>query len=314
MNPTHNKQLTFVTSPLSLTSTPSKSSTTFNGLSCRRSLTPSLFTKITPAKRQNRAARIFALGSAPTPEDKKDDDESDKDESTDKPDESNHENEGVDEVTADDILNSPSFLKKKLELVSKELIETKNEIESSETLLDAEKQRYVRLAADFENYRRRSIEDLRQSESKSTAKVCKEILAVLDNFERASAAVTPSNEKEEGIVNSFTSINKQLLDALVRLKVEPVNAIGQVFDPEVHEAIQRLESGEYFEDVVCQQYTRGYKIGDTLIRAAVVGVSAGPGPADGESPVAEDDSEPVVEENEGAAVKKEEAQQAADGL
>lgn len=228
----------------------------------------------------------------------------------------------AEEVTADDILNSPSFLKKKLELVQKELIELKSGGDKADEALNEEKQRYVRLVADFENYRRRSVEDIRQQDAKSTAKVCKEILNVLDNFERANKAVKPETEAEQKIVNSYQSISKQLLDALVRLKVEPIDAIGTVFDPQMHEAIQRMESNEYAEDVVCQQYSRGYQIGETLIRAAVVGVSIGPGPADGEgsAPAGDDaespaaDAEPEAPEMAANQKVKEEVQQAADGL
>lgn len=266
-------------------------------------------------------ARFFALGASPPPpppadkEGESGDASEEGDGSEDATNDAQEKSQGSEEVTADDILNSPSFLKKKLELVQKELIELKSEADEAEEILNEEKQRYVRLAADFENYRRRSVEDVRQQDAKSTAKVCKEILSVLDNFERATKAVEPSNEAEEKIVNSFQSINKQLLDGLIKLKVEPIDAVGAVFDPQLHEAIQRLESNEYAEDVVCQQYSRGYQIGETLIRAAVVGVSAGPGPADGEGSPANDDGEAVPEASKnGNENVKEEVQQAADGL
>lgn len=234
------------------------------------------------ARRQNRA-RIVALGAAPSPP------PNDPEEGADKPDAPpeavpNTESDAAasdappEEITADDILNSPAFLKKKLEIVQKELIDAKAALEEDSDAVKEEKARYVRLAADFENYRRRSMEDLRKQDAKSTAKVCKEILDVLDNFERASANVKPETEREKTISSSYQSINKQLLDALVRLKVEPIDSVGAVFDPEFHEAIQRMESQEHNEDVVCAQFQRGYRIGETLIRAAVVGVSTGPGP------------------------------------
>lgn len=244
-------------------------------------------------KRVSRA-RIYALGAAPPPPSSKGPDE-DNDSSEETPDPASRSEKGEgskqsggadvpassEEVTAEDILNSPTFLKRKLEIVQKELIEAKSKVDKADEAVAEEKQNYVRLAADFENYRRRSLEDLRQQDTKSTAKVCKELLSVLDNFERATSAVEPASEREKTIVKSYEAINRQLLDALIKLKVEPVDAVGEVFDPEVHEAIQRLESNEYNEDVVCQQYSRGYKIGSTLIRAAIVGVSVGPGPEDG---------------------------------
>lgn len=185
---------------------------------------------------------------------------------------------GTVEPAADDILSSPSFLKKKLEIVTKELNEAKAASDKAAAELDVQKKDYVRLAADFENFRRRNALDFSKLESKSTAKVCKAILVVLDNFDRAIAAVSTETEREASIQKSYTAINKQLVDALVKLGVETVDPIGVKFDPEVHEAIQQLESTEYSEDMVCAVYQKGYKIEDMLVRAAIVAVSTGPGP------------------------------------
>lgn len=260
------------------------------------------------AKRCNRA-RIFALGSAPAPPPKEPEEDQTADVQSgdaakpdaDKPVEDVPTDPST-EVTADDILNSPTFLKKKLELVQKELISAKEKTDAGEEGMKEEKERYVRLAADFENYRRRSVEDLRQQDAKSTAKVCKEILTVLDNFERATTAMEPETDKERAIVSSYSAINKQLLDALAKLDVEPIDAVGQVFDPEFHEAIQRMDSKEFVEDVVCQQFSRGYKIGDVLIRAAIVAVSVGPGPEGSE----ENADEKAVEKTDDASAESEE--------
>lgn len=282
----------FTNSPVSLSARVSS----FHGVSCHV-VEPRNVWRPSQPKRVSRA-RIVALGAAPPPPSSKEPGEG-----SDAPDESpdpagkSKKEEGSkqsgdadvdadvpassEEVSAEDILNSPAFLKRKLEVVQKELADAKSKVDKADEAVDEEKQNYVRLAADFENYRRRSFEDLRQQDAKSTAKVCKQILSVLDNFERALSAVEPASEREQTIVKSYEAINRQLLDALIKLKVEPIDAVGQVFDPEVHEAIQRLESNEYGEDVVCQQYSRGYKIGSILIRAAIVGVSVGPGPEDG---------------------------------
>lgn len=267
-------------------------------------LSPRLFPRrVFQRPQQNHRTRIFALGGAPSQPPREPDEEETKadvseaasDDST----ESNEENTGgsTEEVTADDILNSPSFLKKKLEIVQKELIEAKAALEGDSEAVKEEKSRYVRLAADFENYRRRSMEEVRKQDAKSTAKVCKEILQVLDNFERATAAVDAQTEKEKSIASSYQSINRQLLDALVKLKVEPIDAVGEPFDPEIHEAIQKNESDQYKEDIVYQQFQRGYRIGDTLIRAAIVAVSTGPGP-EGEDQEMDVAAEPVAENGE----------------
>lgn len=281
MQPVENR-LAFAASPLALTARTSA----FHGV-CSTPTHTDLHRVVT--KRYNRA-RIVSLGATPAPPSKEPEEDKaagSQPEDAAVPDaEDAEEEKPVEEVTADDILNSPTFLKKKMELVQKELIAAKKKLDASDEEMNDEKQRYVRLSADFENYRRRGVEDLNQQDAKSTAKVCKEILSVLDNFERATAALELETDKEKAIAASFGSINTQLLDALAKLDVEPVDAVGDVFDPEFHEAIQRMESTEYVADVVCQQFTRGFKIGDTLIRASVVAVSSGPGPEDAaEEPV-----------------------------
>lgn len=232
------------------------------------------------ATRRGSPARILALGPTPPPPPSEPEDEGEVGEDAGE----GNPSEPVEEVTADDILSSPAFLKKKLELVQKELIDAKAALEEDTEAVKEEKDRYVRLAADFENYRRRSMEDLRKQDAKSTAKVCKEILGVLDNFDLATKAVNPQTEREEAISESYQVINKQLLDALAKLNVLAIDAVGTVFDPEMHEAIQKFESTEHPEDVVCAQYQRGYMMEQTLIRAAIVGVSTGPGPEGSETP------------------------------
>lgn len=284
-----NQCVAFTSVPLALSSR----ATSFYGLSASR---PRSVAPVT--LRRSSRARILCLGAAPPPPPPKDseDSEAPADDVTEEEPTMGDESitaeditpditlEEAAEVTADDILNSPSFLKKKLEIVQKELLALKQKADGDDEGSKDEKSRYVRLAADFENYRRRSIEELRQQDVKSTAKVCKEILTVLDNFERATNAVDPQTDQERSIVSSYSAINKQLLEALVKLNVEPIDAVGQVFDPEMHEAIQKMESDDYREDVVCQQFQRGYKIGDILIRAAIVAVSTGPGPEGEEDP------------------------------
>jgi molecular chaperone GrpE len=213
------------------------------------------------------------------------------------------------ELGAEDILSSPAFLKKKLEVVQRELTEARAAAELAEEALTAEKDVYVRLAADFENYRRRSSKDLATQDSKSTAKVCNQILGVLDNFERAIMAVVPATDREKSINQSYLSINKQLLDALVKLNVTPIEAVGEPFNPELHDAVNNTESKEYAEGIVCTQYQRGYAIEETLIRPAMVVVSSGPGPATaGEEAKA---VEEIVSDDVKAAAKAEAAAEAA---
>lgn len=246
----------------------------------------------TRARPRSCRARIYGLGAAPPPPPSPEEKETAAADVAKGGEEAVVEEESVvaEETTADDILSSPSFLKKKLQIVQNELAEAREAAIKAEDAVKEEKSGYVRLAADFENFRRRSAEDMRRMETKSVAKVCKAMLEVLDNFDRAIANVSVETEREVSIQKSYVAINKQLVDGLGKLKVEAVEPMGDVFDPEVHEAIQQMESNDYKEGVVCNVFQKGYIIGDTLIRAAVVAVSTGPGP----------DEEVVVEETDAA--------------
>eukprot|EP00172_Hildenbrandia_rubra_P003200 Plantae.Rhodophyta-Hildenbrandia_rubra.ctg4822.p1 GENE.Plantae.Rhodophyta-Hildenbrandia_rubra.ctg4822~~Plantae.Rhodophyta-Hildenbrandia_rubra.ctg4822.p1 ORF type:complete len:341 (+),score=84.16 Plantae.Rhodophyta-Hildenbrandia_rubra.ctg4822:90-1112(+) len=184
----------------------------------------------------------------------------------------------TDETTANDILSSPAFLKKKLEIVQNELVESRKRLDEVEEMVEKEKDGYMRLAADFKNFRRRSEEEMSKQEGKAVAKLCKEFLGVLDAFERASSSLKVETEKEEVIHKSYQAINKQLLEVFAKLEVEAMDSVGQEFDPKLHDAIQRMESKYHPEGVVAQQYQRGYLMGQHLIRPAIVVVSTGPGP------------------------------------
>lgn len=269
-------------------------------------------------------ARILALGAAPAPPSPSNGDEKDGSEAIDSMEPVNpvdpvdpaqvaedspahgngasSANRGKDsaDVGVEDILSSPAFLKKKMEVLQKELAEANTALDAASDKVEYEKNQYIRLAADFENYRRRSSQDLRSQDVKSTAKVCKEILAVLDNFERATKAVNAETDREKAIDSSYQVINKQLLDALVKLNVTPVEALGEPFNPEIHEAIQYTSSDEYPEGIISAQCQRGYAIGEALVRPAVVIVSQGPGPeiAEGDSEKQESNSEINIESEE----------------
>eukprot|EP00871_Galdieria_phlegrea_P005051 jgi/Galph1/5547/GphlegSOOS_G4106.1 len=183
------------------------------------------------------------------------------------------------EQQPDDLLNSPSFLKKKLELLEKELQAAKEAVEQAEKQMTEKKEAYVRLAADFENYRKRMNKEKQDLVEVTKANVIKELVAVLDNFERAAGAIKTSTENEKKIHDAYQALAKQLLDAMLKLNVEPIDAVGQPFDPNLHEAVNQIDSQDHEEGVVAMQYQRGYKIGERLVRPALCVVSTGPGPS-----------------------------------
>lgn len=150
--------------------------------------------------------------------------------------------------------------------------------------LDEKDNQIMRRAAEFDNFRRRSERDQDRLKLRHTCAVLREILPVVDNFERARKALSP--EKLDtlhalDVHQDYQGIYKQLVTALKRLNVSSMKVEGQVFDPSLHEAVMRERSHEYEEDVVMEELQRGYHLEGEVLRHAMVKVSMGPGPDDG---------------------------------
>jgi molecular chaperone GrpE len=136
------------------------------------------------------------------------------------------------------------------------------------------KNRYITLAAEFDNYRKRTAREREELEEKVKCKTLTELLAVVDNFERARTQLKPSNSGEESIHKSYQGVYKNLVDSLKRLGVSPMRPEGQPFDPNYHEAMMREYTDEYLEGTVIEQLVRGYILGEQVLRHALVKVAA----------------------------------------
>ena len=150
--------------------------------------------------------------------------------------------------------------------------------------LEEKDNQIMRRAAEFDNFRRRSERDQDRLKLRHICAVLREILPVVDNFERARKALSP--EKLDtlhalDVHQDYQGIYKQLVTALKRLNVSSMKVEGQVFDPSLHEAMMRERSHEYEEDVVMEELQRGYHLEGEVLRHAMVKVSMGPGPDDG---------------------------------
>ena len=137
---------------------------------------------------------------------------------------------------------------------------------------------YVRIAADFDNFRKRQSRDQDELKLQITCSTLTEILPVVDNFERARQQLDPQGEEAQALHRSYQGLYKQLVDVLKQLGVAPMRVVGQEFDPSLHEAVLREPSDEYVEDVVVEELQRGYHLSGKVLRHALVKVSMGPGP------------------------------------
>ena len=140
---------------------------------------------------------------------------------------------------------------------------------------------YMRIAADFDNFRKRQSRDQDDLRLQITCSTLSEILPVVDNFERARQQLDPQAEEAQTIHRSYQGLYKQLVEVFKQLGVSPMRVEGEPFDPNLHEAVLREPSEEHHEDVVIAELQRGYQLSGRVLRHALVKVSMGPGPAAG---------------------------------
>ncbi|MCW9679447.1 nucleotide exchange factor GrpE [Dolichospermum planctonicum UHCC 0167] len=148
------------------------------------------------------------------------------------------------------------------------------QIESLKIQLEERSTQYMRIAADFENYRKRTSKEKEEIDLQVKRNTITELLPVVDNFERARSHLKPQSEGEMTIHKSYQGVYKQLVDCLKRLGVAPMRPEGQQFDPNLHEAVMREATDEHPEGTVLEELVRGYYFGDRVLRHAMVKVAA----------------------------------------
>ena len=137
---------------------------------------------------------------------------------------------------------------------------------------------YMRIAADFDNFRKRQTRDQDDLKIQLTCTTLSEILPIVDNFERARQQLNPEGEEAQTLHRSYQGLYKQLVEVLKNLGVAPMRVVDQAFDPSLHEAVMREPSDEKAEDIVIEELQRGYHLNGRVLRHALVKVSMGPGP------------------------------------
>ncbi|MEH2239640.1 nucleotide exchange factor GrpE [Nostoc sp.] len=178
----------------------------------------------------------------------------------------------------------------KTEVERAALAELTQQIESLKTQLEERSTQYMRIAADFENYRKRTSKEKEELEVQMKRNTILELLPVVDNFERARSHLKPQSDGEMTMHKSYQGVYKQLVDSLKRLGVSPMRPEGQEFDPNLHEAVMREPTDEHPEGTVLEELVRGYYLGDRVLRHAMVKVAA---PKEDTPSTEEDQSSPA---------------------
>ena len=165
---------------------------------------------------------------------------------------------------AENIENSDLSEKNESEEESKlnELSEKYNELNN----------RYLRLAADFDNFRKRTIQEKEELSKFTSCQILKEIAGVLDTFDRASEQLKDIEECKT-VKEGYEIAYKQLIDTLKKIGMEEIECIGKDFNPNEHEAITQIPTDEFEADKVAVVAKKGYKLADKIIRPALVGVA-----------------------------------------
>lgn len=155
------------------------------------------------------------------------------------------------------------------QLLQKELDEMRQEMEKM-------RNQYLRLAADFENYRRRTRQEIEEIRRTAAERLLRELLVLADNFELAIAAVR--SELSEKVITGIDMIYRQFLNILSQEGVEPIAAVGKPFDPAYHEAFEEVVTEEFPEGTVASEVRRGYLLKGKVLRPALVRVARRPQP------------------------------------
>ena len=165
--------------------------------------------------------------------------------------------------------------KKAEESINEEVTEEVNSLEEDAQENEFEKkyndvnEKYMRTLAEYDNYRKRTIKEKESIYPEAKATVVEKFLPVMDNFQRA----LDSAENKDGFYEGVVMLKKQMDEVMTALDVEEIKAVGEEFNPEFHNAVMHVDDEEAGENTIVEEFQKGYKIGDRVIRHSMVKVA-----------------------------------------
>ena len=151
-----------------------------------------------------------------------------------------------------------------------------SELDELQKKYDTLNQQYLRLAADFDNYRKRQEHEREELLKFGTENALKKMIEVLDNFERGRKALE-NVEDCQTVKDSFNLVHKQVVEALTKLGLEVIETEGKEFDPNFHDAVMQTPTSDKPEHTIINELQKGYKMGDKVLRPALVNVATSEG-------------------------------------
>ena len=154
--------------------------------------------------------------------------------------------------------------------VVENITDNASEVESLKAEIEEANERYKRLFAEFENYKKRTQKDRENIYGMVTSDVVSTMLPIMDNLEKASNVKTEDVSYQEGV----NLVVKQFATALKGLGLEEIETVGKPFDPEFHEAVSRVQDPTKEDQIVVEEFRKGYKIGNKVVRHSMVIVNS----------------------------------------
>lgn len=174
--------------------------------------------------------------------------------------------------------------------LQKKLADVEDQIEAAKKQASDASERLVRLQADWDNYRRRTATERLAEKERAAEKLVCALLPVLDDMERALDHAGNADGQMQSFVDGVSAVHDKMLDILAKEGVEPIDPAGQAFEPLSHQAVGRVEDKDAYDETVAQVYQKGYKMGEKVIRTAMVTVTFGGPKRPAEEPAAEGDA------------------------
>jgi len=151
--------------------------------------------------------------------------------------------------------------------------EMEAKVETAEQEAKGNYDRFLRISAEFENYKKRSVREINEFRKYANESLIKEILSVADNLERALDSSRSDKQADTGLVEGVDMTLKEILNIFEKFSVKPVESLGKLFDPAFHQAVMQEETDSYPGNTVINEIQKGYMMHDRLIRPAMVVVS-----------------------------------------
>ena len=165
---------------------------------------------------------------------------------------------------------------------SQETQESANEEECEDAIsslkeeIDKINNQYIRLAADFDNYRKRQMQERESLLKYGAEETLKKMIEALDNIDRAKASVENIDDVKT-VKDSYELVFKQIYDVLSKMGLETIETQGKEFDPNFHDAVMQTPTSEHSENIIINELQKGYKMGDKVLRPALVNVATAEG-------------------------------------